>query len=355
MDAMRRLGDPMFDEPIAAEMEKSPEFWVELHELLIHRKTLDFGATFEILPGARIDESEILAGQRVFEEHGPEVLMILACYSLPAAFAAANGVQVLSATGYIEMQTNRRLWETTQMIVDVMTEGGLKGPDAKGTRTARMVRQLHAAVRQLLLHHPSKSWDIEKLGLPINQEDMAGTLMTFSWVILDGLDKIHISLTAEEKQHYLNAWREVGRQMGVVPELIPATVAEAKDLTETIQARQIARSPEGVAMTKAVLDWMRGQAPFLFRGFPSVLMRRFLPKPVANDLGVPSWSPDHLLVDLFLAILAFADRYMMRTKAHRRMVRAFSMHVIHAWLGVKLKGKTEYELDAELMEKWLGS
>ena len=352
LDEMRQLGDPLFDEPIANRMEQDPEFWGQLHELLVHRRDLSVHAPIEMESLPPIDPEEVLAGQRVFEEHGPEILMTLCCYSLPAAFAAANGAQVLSATGYITMQTNRRLWETTQMVVDVMTEGGLDGPDAKGMKTAGMVRQLHAAVRQLLLSHPSKKWDAKQLGTPINQEDMAGTLMTFSWLIIEGLRKIHIHLTPEEEQSYLNAWRAIGREMGVVDELIPATVDEAEQLTNIIMRRQVHKSEEGALMTGAVLDWMRGQAPMFFKGFPAVLMRHFLPKQVANDLDVPRWTPEHILVDIFLGLLAFVDHKVTDTSSHRTMVRNFSIHVLNAWLAAKVKGPTEYQLGDELMRKW---
>src|SRR6187397_2486421 len=31
------------------------------------------------------------AGERLFSEHGPEILMLLCCYSLPSAYAAKKG------------------------------------------------------------------------------------------------------------------------------------------------------------------------------------------------------------------------------------------------------------------------
>ena len=352
LDAMRQIGDPSFDDPIAERIEQEPEFWSELHALLVHRQPMVHLAPPVGLDELVIEPQDVRAGQRVFADHGPEILMALACYSLPAAFAAAKGVQVLNATGYIEMETNRRLWETTQMVVDVMSDGGLEGADARGTQTARRVRQLHAAVRQLLLKHPGKEWDSAELGVPINQEDMAGTLLTFSWLILDGLAKMHIELTPEEQQSYLNAWRYVGSEMGVVDELIPETVEEARELSDLIQRRQVGNSPQGREMTAAVLGWMRGQAPMLLKGFPAVMMRRFLPAKVADDLDVPRWTPEHIVVDLVLRMMAWIDRKLARTEAHRAIVRKFSMHLIDAWLSVKVKGPTEYQLADDLIGRW---
>ena len=58
-----------------------------------------------------------------------------------------------------------------------------------GIRSAQKVRLMHDAVRHLILEH---GWD-PALGLPINQEDQLGTLLTFSAVILDGLRKLGLA------------------------------------------------------------------------------------------------------------------------------------------------------------------
>jgi|SRR5689334_11152834 len=58
-------------------------------------------------------------GEQIFAEHGPEILMLLCCYSLPSSYAAKKGVQVLHRTAYLAKRPNRRLFETAQFIVDV--------------------------------------------------------------------------------------------------------------------------------------------------------------------------------------------------------------------------------------------
>ena len=93
---------------------------------------------------------EIGRGQDLFQELGPEVLLILGCYSLPAAYAATKGARVLAQTGFLTEDTDRRLGETSQMVVDVMTTGGLE-PGGTGVWAARKVRLMHAAIRHLVL------------------------------------------------------------------------------------------------------------------------------------------------------------------------------------------------------------
>src|SRR5690348_787690 len=46
------------------------------------------------------------AGERLFAEHGPEIMMLLCCYSLPSSYAAKKGVQVLHRTAYLAKRPN---------------------------------------------------------------------------------------------------------------------------------------------------------------------------------------------------------------------------------------------------------
>ena len=88
----------------------------------------------------------------------------------------------------------------------------------KGYITAKKVRFLHASMRYMLLQPDSfkpwgskdqpqtfaehlsqvqTPWDQEKLGAPINQEDLAYTLLTFGLVIPQGLEKWGLPLCRE--------------------------------------------------------------------------------------------------------------------------------------------------------------
>ena len=116
------------------------------------------------------------------------------------------------------------------MVVDAMTEGSL-APGARGISTIEKVRLMHAAIRLLILNRPGHDWPTDQRGLPINQEDMAGTLMTFSYLAIDGLKHLGIRLNRADRESYVAAWAYVGRRMGVDRELIPKSFKEAKRLT----------------------------------------------------------------------------------------------------------------------------
>lgn len=224
--------------------------------------------------------------------------MVLGFYSLPSAYAAKKGVQVLYRTAYLTKRPVRRVLETTQMVIDVMSPGGL-GPDGRGVRVAQKVRLMHAAVRHLLRADPALPWD-DALGVPINQEDLAGTLMTFSYVVYDGLRKLGIELDEGEQEAYLYAFRRVGELMGVDADLLPATMADAAALTRAIFTRQAAPCPEGKAMMEALLEGLGGMLPVA--GLAPSAARFFLADVPFTDVDVPdvlgippaNWT-EHLL------------------------------------------------------------
>jgi len=263
---MRLVGDEPADRAVAALFAAQGTLeWTAIHrqlDLLVDNASAlpaglpaeltDYLAlTASLSPSLRADAA---AGEAFFAEYGPEVLMLLGCYSLPAAYAAAKGAQVLCRTEFLERAARLRLFQTAQMIVDVMSPGGL-GRGGKGIRAIQKVRLLHASIRHLILKG-SLAWDTAVLGVPINQEDLAGTMLTFSTVILEGLGKFDIAVPPEQAAAYLDTWCVVGRMMGIREELIPADLTSARVLTDTIQRRQIAASPEGRRLTAALLAAM---------------------------------------------------------------------------------------------------
>ena len=294
----------------------------------------------------------VARGQRVFAEHGPEILMLLCCYSLPSSYAARKGVQVLHQTAYLAKRPNRRLFETAQMIVDVLSPGGLD-TGGRGVRTAQKVRLMHAAIRHLILADPRRSWPVPELGMPINQEDLLGTLMTFTWLIIDGLLKQNIALSADDQAAYLDTWLAVGALMGIEPALLPRTVAEAKALTAIIERRQVAPSPEGSEMMAALLGMMNDNVPDGFRTLPSSMIREFLPADVATFLGVPNHFFEREAIALVERLIhpleAFADQESRR----HGVIRAFSVHLLRAMTAVELDGeRARFALPDALTEAW---
>ncbi|WNG43509.1 DUF2236 domain-containing protein [Archangium minus] len=230
------------------------------------------------------DPELIREGQAVFSRCGSLSVVALVCASLPTCYAGAEGVQVLHLTARLQTDTKRRIVETAQMVVDVMSPGGLE-PDGWGIRDAQKVRLMHAAVRYLI--HQSGHWN-PKWGQPINQEDMAGTLVTFSVVTIRALAKLGYTLSEREAQAYYHAWRVVGYIMGVDERLLPEKYEDGALLADTIFKRVFCASPEGQAMTRALIELMEHIIPGnVFDGLSRTLIRHLVGDSTAELIAVP--------------------------------------------------------------------
>ena len=233
------------------------------------------------------DPAKIAAGEEVFRRHGPAMTMLLMFKSLPQSYACADGVQVLHATGRLTTQRGlepfkRRLMETSQFVINVMTTGAMK-PGGQGIISALKVRLIHATIRHFLR---DRGWDSEKLGAPLNQEDEAGTLMAFSALVLEGMEKLNVELTPDEKEAYVHCWNVVGHFMGIKRELLPATAQEADDLGNLIFDQQMAYSKEGEELTDALLEFLHDTLPAKHNKTPEIMVHFLLGNEASKAVGL---------------------------------------------------------------------
>lgn len=376
----RNLADPLADETIEAIVASGEEGLAHVHRLLKHLVRNDHPLADdserdeEKLPPivveqlARFFEKSdaslgdldlklIRAGELIFNEHGPEILMLLATYSLPASYTARRGVQVLAQTGRLESQPMRRLIETTQMVVDVMSVGGLAlGRDArfhgKGIRSAQKVRLMHGAIRRLILERYGSDW-VKEYGVPINQMDLCGTLMTFSAVIWDGLAMLRVHLNREQKEAYLYAWRAVGQIVGVHESLIPHTVERAEALKDVIRETEIGRCPEGVELTQALVRAYEDMVePKFLKGLPVALMRRFLGK-YGDVLGLPAANFTSIVVSILVFFSGVFDWILRGSRFANWLHRKLSMFMIRALLRMERGGnRPDFDIPDHLADGW---
>jgi squalene cyclase len=249
-----------------------------------------------------VDPAKLLLAQQLFTRHGWLVAASLFCSSLPQAYCAANGAHVLIQSQRMTKHLRKRIFETAQFVFDVCDEGSMDG-EGRGIYAPLKVRLMHAAIRHLIRAHP-QGWDVAKLGQPINQEDMAGTLMTFSVVILDALPRFGVQVSDAEAEAWLHLWQVVGHLMGVQPDLIPNTLDEGEQLMDLIRSGQWRRSDDGALLGRALIELMQEALekelllPSLFGGVPVALVRRLAGDHAADLLGIPTADWTSLLLNL---------------------------------------------------------
>jgi hypothetical protein len=243
-----------------------------------------------------VDWDLIAKGQAVFVRHMPAAGVVLYNMSLVGGFSAPKITAVLERSGYLTAAPHavmRRLFETGRLLVDSCATKDALRPFEAGWVSALRVRILHAKVRRRLLRRQKQSglsssssssasqrskrdsaapataaaaaaaaaataaasslegaessWDVAALGVPINQEDMAVTLLAFSYNVLFGLELIlGEPLTEPDQLAYLHLWRYLGHLLGLRGEWNPCTpppgvapIAYAKAFFESIIVHQL--------------------------------------------------------------------------------------------------------------------
>ena len=218
----------------------------------------EFMDTCNTVPGW-VDFDEMERGRRVFQRYAPMQGLVLMCSSLVEGYAHNKPAQVLVSTGRLQRDVTKRIYETGQLLHNMVGEGGIR-PGSVGHRTLMEVRLIHSAVRQFLWH--GDKWDAEKYDQPINQEDMAGTVLEFDFMVARGIRRLGVSVPDKDMalMHYY--WRYAGHVLGVKDELLTTTPAEQEVLALQLTSHLYQPTPEGESLAKALLRDMSDQPPF---------------------------------------------------------------------------------------------
>jgi hypothetical protein len=196
------------------------------------------------------DQRLMKSGSAFFARHSEIIMSLLGLLSLPYCYNAANGAMVLYLSELIRKQTTKRLYDTAVFVWEVM------GPDAfskEGNAYEEIlkVRIMHAAVRYYTLQ--SGKWD-NAWGLPVNQEDMAGTNLSFSLIVIRGLRMLGFSVSKADQIAFMHIWAVVGYLSGLNEDLIAENPKMAQQLDSAIKQRQFRVSTHGQELTRSLTD-----------------------------------------------------------------------------------------------------
>src|SRR5687768_10658193 len=216
-------------------------------------------------------------GAEIFEKHGPWMTFSLGVRSLLKQYAHTQAIEVLRLTTLLVKHVNRRILETMQFVLDVMSIGwdtktsiGHKklNLDHPGLMSIKKLRLLHAMIRYRLLHKMYDTslgeYNQEKYGFPINQEDMVFAIHTFSIEIIQGLREMRIAISDEDAENYFQCWKLIGRGLGIRRELEPENYADACELQDIIYKRHFTLpNSVGPVLSKALMGWFTSTVPLL--------------------------------------------------------------------------------------------
>jgi hypothetical protein len=300
---------PMFYNylPLSKEQTKSRPTIPEVQEFLLQPA---------FLPGW-FDSARLKNGQQFFQKYALDVMGLLGALSLPYCYAATPGNKAIYFTEKMRKSPGKRLLETAHFIIEVMKEGAF-GDEGFGMFEVQKTRLIHALVRHYIAN--KTAWDVS-WGVPVNQEDLAGTNLAFSYIIIVGMEQSDFILDTKDKEDFLYAWRFIGYQLRIDEALLPETMAEAKILEEAIRLRHFKKSDEGPLLASELINHYKESFPAVASYFVESQIRYFIGPEVSALLGLHPQPVKDTIVEVMNRLRKKINRKFINPFSYRIMIR----------------------------------
>lgn len=210
--------------------------------------------------------------------------------ALTGGYLASKADKPLVGTGDLRRLAPRRLNETATWYIDVTSPGGLDR-FADGFTGILRVRLMHAIVRAAMARRDD--WDFDNWDYPVNQAQLAGTVMLFSLANLVGCQAMGIRFSARERDAVFHLWRYVGLLMGLHPELVPVDEADTWRLFWLQADTEFLPDDDSTALAQALHGPQPGDDAVMSiaRAMLSSYSRLVLGRANADRLGLPDSKP----------------------------------------------------------------
>lgn len=240
----------------------------------------------------------------------------------------------------------------------------------KGYVTAKKVRFLHATMRFMLtnpelfpahthikdkktftdaISHIEEPYDSTKLGVPVNQEDLAYTLLTFGYCIATGLEKLGRKWDIKEKEAFLHTWKVIGHTIGIQENLMTDNWDEAEKLFHTIQKRQAGSSEQAKVLTSTLLNFFEDYLPAYF-GINKGIAARLIRKQLGDEQTKMIMPEDYIKASSGIITVILYSIGMLVIKTYYRVRRLlYKLPFIAVFFE-----KTFYDTGIELVNSWRG-
>ena len=277
-----------------------------------------------------LDFERLKRGEVVFLDHAFTFCLILLAKSLPEGYAAPCLAELLILSGNLAKQPYRRLLGTLQLVVDVSSVGGFL-PSGRAVASARQARLMHAGIRQFL---PSIVPDYKERfgGPPINLEDMLGTIMGLSLLIIEGVPKLWGQPSKQDAEDYYYIWRAYAVAMGIHPpgeegadSWVPATLEDARAFYDSYQRRHYvhdpSKNPSGVALARENLLMLEHLLPKSFEAvglghLPRLFMTELMGEEGCRRVGIEPAYKTKILYPMMVAGVSIALRALHQLDRH---------------------------------------
>lgn len=203
------------------------------------------------------DAKSVELGQAFFYKQALPIMTLLGALSLPYCYAATPGNKALYFSEKMRKATHKRLLDTADFIIGVCSPNSLKR-EGHGHVFINKIRLIHAVARY---HISEKETWLTEWGAPINQEDMAGTNLAFSYLILKGMKEGGYDVSQKETDAFLHLWKYIGYQLHIDENLLANNYIEAAALEKAIRIRHFKPSEEGKILTSEIISYYKKIVP----------------------------------------------------------------------------------------------
>jgi hypothetical protein len=178
------------------------------------------------------------------------------------------------------------------------------------------------------------------------------TLMSFTQVVLSGLERLGLQVSPREAQAYLDVWRLVGRILGIQPELLPATVDEAAELTQTLSLESQGSTSSGEQLTLALTNLVGDVlGPLAFLRFS--LIRYFTGPRLARLLGLPRRPLLDWLIGGIAWVARAIDRFRSSSKGYQLAFRVLTLRLIQILIDKQVgMPRRLFQIPTTVQEDW---
>jgi hypothetical protein len=267
------------------------------------------------------NQRQLQNGQRLFKKYAMEIMTLLGAMSLPYCYAASPGNKALYLSDKMRKSPGKRLMDTASFVIAVLSQGSLE-EGGQGSVHINRVRLIHALSRYYLKKQPS--WNMA-WGLPINQEDMAGTNLAFSYVILLGMQQSGFVLSEKEKEDFLFVWRYIGYQLCIQEDLLPASFKEAGGLANLIKKRNFKKTEEGIQLTSELLAYYKLSVPPSQAELVPSQIRYYLGNEVAEYIGLTSDPSRDQITSAVSSLKALQNMVSVQPDSYQNMLSQHSL------------------------------
>ncbi len=358
LDGLREQGDDLADRTVAELVaEHGVESVGELFKVMngnqdappseAPRRVVRYFEESAGLPDA-VDRDRLRRGEDLFFEHAFPVALVLLAKSLPEGYSAPVLSKILHMSEDLETHPYKRLMGVLQMVVNVGSRGGFE-PSGRAIMTAQKLRLLHAGVRHVadrVLPNFRETY-----GVPVNHEDMLATIMGFSYLVIEGLERLDIELSSADAEDLYYPWAVFAQLMGIHPpgqpqdsSLVPQTLEEAHTFYEAYKARHYVGAegnPEGVALARDNLRMMQDMMPKFLRALglgvvPRIYMNDLLTREACDRVGISRVAGHGFLKSILFRVPGWMQRAADAAPGHsaERLSRLlFQGMIVKAWDG----------------------